>query len=383
MKILHIITGLPTAGAQIALYRLLTNIDHERFDSRVISLMDRGLIGERIEQLGIPVHCVDMKRGLPGLISLNTFHRLIRTIPAPDLVQGWEYHGNIASSLVGWWLPGKPPVLWNIRHTPYLLRDEKWSTALIIRLGKFLSGSLSRIVYNSEVSRVAHESLGYAQGRGVVLPNGFDLDEFRPSRDARDSLRAELGIAPDAFLIGTVARFHPMKDHATFLKAAGLLAQKKPGVQFLLAGEGVDLQNAALRDLLFQNGLTHNAHLLGERKDVSRLLAAMDVLTMSSAWGEGFPNIVGEAMASGVPCVVTDVGDAARIIGETGIAIPSRDPITMVKAWESLLSMSLEVRAQRGAAARHRIEEKYALHGMIKNYENLYVEASKKSCGKE
>ena len=379
MKILHVITGLPTAGAQMALYRLLAKIDGKRFECSVISLMDRGPVGKSIEQLGIPLYSLDMQRRLPDPLALKRFFDLVRSIPAPDIIHGWEYHGNLAASLAGWVLPNNPPVLWNVRHTPYNLRDEKWSTAWIIRLGRHLSKNVDTIVYNAEVARSAHEALGYDRAKGVVLPNGFDLSQFKPLPEERLSLRSELGLAPETLLIGLIARFHPMKDHAAFLSAAGLLAQNHPDIRFILVGEGVDTRNESLQGWIQQNGLAGKVHLLGERQDVPSLLAAIDILSLSSAWGEGFPNIVGEAMASGLPCVVTDVGDAARLVGEAGVIIPPRDSRALAVAWEKLLALSSQERTQFGLKARQRIEEDYTLQAMVKNYENLYLGANKVS----
>ncbi len=372
MRIVHIITGLPTAGAQMALYRLLSNINREKFESVVISLMDRGPVGEMIEQLGIPVYSLDMKRGVPGPMAIQQFLHLIRTMPVPDVLQGWEYHGNIASSIARYLLPGKHFVFWNIRHTPTKLSDEKRLTALIIRFGKLISSHVDSIIYNADISRSVHEGLGYEKSTGVVLYNGFDLIQFAPSEEIGRAVRMELGIAPTDPLVALIARFHPMKDHASFFHAAGLLMKKRPNAQFVLSGENVDVHNEYLGELITENGLSNNVHLLGERLDIPRLLTAIDILTVTSAWGEGFPNIVGEAMACGVPCIVTNIGDSAKIVGETGIVVPPQDPLSIFNALDKLLSMKSEQRCVLGIAARKRVEENYALTKMIKSYEDLY-----------
>jgi glycosyltransferase involved in cell wall biosynthesis len=298
-------------------------------------------------------------------------------MPISDVIQGWEYHGNIASSVARCLLPGRPLVFWNIRHTPYRLSDEKRLTALIIRFGKLISRHVSVIIYNAEISRLAHEGLGYEKSAGVVLYNGFDLSQFVPSREAGRSVRMELGVDLDIPLVALIARFHPMKDHTTFFHAAGLLLHKHPNVQFVLSGENVDIRNVYLHDLIIKNGLDHNVRLLGARLDISRLLTAIDILTLTSAWGEGFPNIVGEAMACGVPCVVTNVGDSAKIVGETGIVVPPKDPLAMSNALDKLLSMTSEQRCELGFAARRRVKENYTLTKMIKTYEDLYLEIGK------
>lgn len=372
MKILHVITGLPMAGAQMALYRLLTDIDRERFDCCVISLMDRGPVGKMIEDLGVPVHSLNMERGIPTPGVGRRFIRLVRSVPAPDVIQGWEYHGNMASSAARCLLRGRPAVVWNVRHTPIQLSDEKRLTAWIIRAGKWISNYVDGIIYNAEASRSVHERLGYKRSVGLVLDNGFDLGQTLSSSETRHTIRMEIGLAPDVPVIALIARFHPMKDHATFLSAAGLLLKKHPDVQFVLSGEKVDADNVYLCDLIAKSGLEQRVHLLGERQDVSRLLTAIDILALTSAWGEGFPNIVGEAMACGVPCVVTGIGDSARVVGMTGFVVRPKDPGALVDAWDRILSLPVDERRALGVKARCRIEENYSLGRMVQAYESLY-----------
>jgi glycosyltransferase involved in cell wall biosynthesis len=208
----------------------------------------------------------------------------------------------------------------------------------------------------------------------VVIPNGFDLSELRPDPAARQDVRRELEVGERAPLVGMAARFHPQKDHASFLEAAKILHGRLPDVRFLLCGDGVTCENRALSDRVRQAGLADHAHLLGVRGDVPRLLAALDVAVLSSV-GEAFPLVLGEAMACGVPCVATDVGDAARIIGETGEVVPPRDPAALAAALERVLNLEPERRRELGMAARQRIEENYSIERIAKRYEDLYSEA--------
>ncbi len=353
------------------LYKLLSGMDRERFSPSVISLQDKGTIGSLIEQLGVPVHALEMRRGIPTPRVVLSLFYLLRRLD-PHVIQGWMYHGNLAASLGA--LACRRPICWNIRQSLYSLTYEKRATALVIRIGALLSGMTSCIVYNAHESLRHHEGVGY-HGRSVVIPNGFDTERFRP--DADPSVRAELGIPAGSPLIGLVARYHPMKDHENFLRAAALLYNQNPHVHFLLAGKGVDGDNTDLSAMIRNLNLCGHVHLLGERTDVPRITAALDMATLSS-YAEAFPNVVGEAMVSGVPCVVTDVGDSAWIVGGTGRVVPPRDSGALADAWLDLIEMGNEGRRELGRRARQRICENFSLDEVVRQYENLYEQLAAK-----
>jgi len=190
----------------------------------------------------------------------------------------------------------------------------------------------------------------------------------------RSSVRAELGLDVGTPLIGLVARYHPMKDHANFLTATSLLAKQDPTAHFLLVGPNVDASNQELSAKIATLGLQERVHLLGERRDIPRINAALDIASTTSCWGEGFPNVIGEAMACGVPCVVTDVGDSALIVGETGRVVPPRDPRALAAAWRDMLQMDRETRGGLGERARARIVTHFSLNEIARRHEKLYTE---------
>ncbi|MGA9774277.1 MAG: glycosyltransferase [Blastocatellia bacterium] len=372
MKIAHIITSLEKHGAQMMLYKVLSSMDRTRFDSIVISLADGGALKDKFAALGVVVYSAGMKKGVPTPGSVYRFARLMKQIK-PDLVQGWMYHGNLAAQLAVALLRGRIPAVWNIRGSSFNLKDEKPATAAIIWLGGKLSGLPKAIINNSLVSAVRHEErLGYRLDKREIIPNGFDTDRFIPSAEARLSLRGELGLSDDAILIGMLARFHPMKDHANFLQSAALLLKDHPQTHFVLSGEGVDRSNEELRDLMERLSIAGRVHLLGERSDVSRIAAALDIAVLSSAYGEGFPNVVGEAMACGVPCVVTDVGDSAFVVGETGRAVSPRNASVLARAMRELIEMGAQSRHELGRAARQRVMENFSIEAIARKYESLY-----------
>jgi glycosyltransferase involved in cell wall biosynthesis len=208
----------------------------------------------------------------------------------------------------------------------------------------------------------------------IVIPNGFDLSAFMPNPAARASVCQELAIAPETLLIGLVGRFDAQKDHQTFIQAAARLLQQCPEVRFLICGDEITWENSTLADWIDAAGIRHHCHLLGRREDIPRLTAAFDIAVSSSSHGEGFSNVIGEAMACGVPCVVTDVGDAALIVGDTGRVVPPRNPETLASNWHALIALGAEGRERLGRAARDRIAANFNLPVIVAKYEKLYEE---------
>jgi glycosyltransferase involved in cell wall biosynthesis len=371
MKILHIISGLPIGGAEMMLYKLLSVIDRDIFEPVVISLTDYGSLGNNIKNLNIPVYKMEMNAGFPNPFKVWCFIKLIRKIN-PKLVQGWMYHGNLAALLAKWVLPNYVPLLWNIRHTPDDLKKEKRTTARIIRLGARLSSHPDRIIYNSKVSEQKHELLGYDNKNKSIIPNGFNCEQFKPFDNAKSKLRHSLGLKKDTLLIGLVARYHIMKDHVGFLHSAGKLNKTYPEIHFVLVGQGVDKNNHLLIKFIEDLKIRKNIHLLGKRMDMDEITAGLDIACSSSSWGESFSNAIGEAMACGIPCIVTDVGDSAWIVGETGIVVKPGDRKAFTDAMRTLIKMRPEERLGLGKLARNRIINHFSLDLVVKQYEDMY-----------
>lgn len=370
MRVMHVITGLSTGGAETMLLKLLSAASGS-MEHVVVSLGEEGTIGPRIAALGVPVHCLGLRRNAPNPFRALSILPLARRI-GPQLIQGWMYHGNLMASMAALALRHKPPVLWNIRQTVYDLRRERWPTAKFIRLGARLSSRPAAIIYNSQTSATQHESLGYGAEKRVIIPNGFDCQLLRPDEAARKAVRTELGIADDTVLVGLVARYHPMKDHVGFLQAAAMIARSYPQTRFVLAGAGVSSTQPELVKAIQQNELW-DCVMLGERSDIPRLNNAFDIGCSASAWGEGFSNSIGEAMACGVPCAVTDVGDSAYIVADTGLLAPPHAPEVLAKAIAGLIEIGRSGRRQLGTKARQRIETEFSLPAIVRRYEDLYL----------
>lgn len=370
MRIAHVITGLDAGGAETMLHKLLAGIDRSRFENSVFSLAGMGLLGPRIQALGVPVtaFCLD-----PALPNPFRVFGLIRDLGRlrPDIVHCWMYHGNLLGGIAAR-LAGVKRVIWSIRQTNVDRESIKLRTIAVVKAGAWLSRIVpDAILGNAETSRQGHVALGYDAGRYTLIPNGFDLGRFRPDQEARASLRAELGLAPETPLIGLVARFDVQKDHATYLRAAGLLRRARPEVRHVLVGGGVTAEQPEIARLLAETNTRDVVRLLGHRDDVPRITAALDLATSSSI-GEGFANAIGEAMASGVPAVVTDVGDSAAVLAGHGRVVRPRDPGAMAEAWAGLLALAHEGRRAIGEAARAHVARHYSLEAIVKSYEDFY-----------
>jgi len=330
-----------------------------------------GPIGEKIQELGIPVYEMRMRRGIPNPLSLVDLAVRLRKI-SPQVIQTWGYHADLMGGLAAK-MAGGVPVVWGIHHTTFDPKGTKRMTVLTAKMSARLSKWLPKhIICCSETSRLVHTQLGYATDRMSVIPNGFDLSVFHPDADARQSVRNELGISGDTPLIGLFARFDPQKDHQNFIQAGGLLLSKFPECHFLLCGFEITWENPALVSWINAAGIQHRCHLLGPRDDIPRLTAALDIASTASSFGEAFPLVVGEAMASGVPSVVTDIGDSALIVGDTGVVVPPKNAQALADGWMKLLRLSPEERKNLGVAARQRISDLYNLEMIVSQYEQVY-----------
>lgn len=367
ISILHLITDLEVGGAEIMLAKLLRRMDPSRYRNIVISLTDRGRLAERIEAVGVPVYTLDMKRAHIDLIALPRLVRLVKKI-RPSILQTWLYHADLLGTAAAI-LTRCPSLVWNVRCSDMDLTHYAWTTRVTLNLLALISRLPQAIIVNSRVGQRFHEQIGYRTRQWQMIPNGFDLDEFRPDSAAYIELRDALHLPHDTILIGMVARVDPMKDHATFLDAARQLAGRRD-VAFVLVGKGVDGLASQVNAL----GLTGRVHLLGVRSDVATIMPALDIFSLTSAFGEGFPNVVGEAMACGVPCVVTDVGDAAFLVGNGGRAVPPGDPNQLAHHWSELIGMGREKRLELGAISRERVRTGFNLRSVVSQYERCYEE---------
>lgn len=367
LRVMHLITGLGTGGAESMLAKLVERMDPEGFDSHVVSLLVPGPNAERIQAASVPVDHLGMRRGIPTPWAFGKLCRLLRA-KKPHVLQTWLYHADLMGSAAAA-VCGPRRVFWNIRCSNMDLGNYRFTTTMTLRINAKLSSFPEAVVSNSQTALDFHRSLGYAPRREVVIPNGFDTEVFAPDTAARTALRQSLGIAESAVVVGMIARFDPQKDHANLISAFGRMQRADV---LLLCGDDMVEANAELVTLLDAAGVKEKVRLLGRRGDVPAVMNGLDVCVLSSAYGEGFPNVLGEAMACGVPCVTTDVGDAAHVVGETGKVVPPRDPEKLAAAVDELLSLPPEERIVLGRAARRRVEDLFSLDAVVQRYEALY-----------
>lgn len=356
------------------LHKLLQHLDRSRFDARVISLTGMGELGPRIEALGIPVVALGMRPGVPNPMALLRLARQLRQW-RPDVVHTWMYHADLLGGLAAR-LAGCRRVIWGLRHSNLSKGQNKRGTLLVMKACAWLSPWVPALILScSARAKAVHAQAGYRKDKIEVIPNGFDLGRFQPDPSARSSVCAELGLALDAPLAGLIARYDVQKNHAGFVEAAAQVHARLPQAHFVLAGQGVDADNTALWAAIDAHpGLAPHMHLLGRRDDVPRLMAALDVLA-SSSHGEAFPNVLGEAMACGVPCVVTDAGDSAEIVGDTGRVVAEGDMAGLARGIVNLLGLPPQERAALGAKARERVRAHYEIGHVAALYQAVYVSA--------
>jgi len=368
LTVVHLITELNTGGAEQMLYKVITGMDRSRFRSVVVSMTDRGTVGAKIANEGFPVLELGMTLGTPNPKGAWRLYRFLRR-EKPNILQTWLYHADLLGVLIGR-MAAVRRIVWSIRCSDMDLANYRLLTTVTLKICARLSVWADAILVNSEQGRRVHEAMGYNSERMVFIPNGFDTALFQADPGAKARLLSELRLGRETFLIGQVARFDLMKDHPNFLKAASLLKSRR-NVHFVLAGNGIDRSNPELVKHLDPD-LHNRVHFLGPREDIPSLMPAFDIATSSSAYGEGFSNSIGEAMACGVPCVVTDVGDSAVIVGDTGMVVPPRNHEALADAWLGLLEVGDEKRKELGARARKRVLEKYGIDGVVKRFEEFY-----------
>ena len=374
IKVMHIITTLGPAGAENMLYRIAVGMDGTRFENEVVSLTGILDLAEKLNSSGVRVRTLAMKKSVPNPLLVMRLAQWIRE-SKPDVIHTWMYHANLIGSLAAC-LAGNVPVVWAIHHNAFDPRVDKRRTMLVNRACAVLSRKFAaRIIFCSEASLRTHRQLNYAAEKLQVIPNGFDLEQVKPDPTARESLRQELGIPADAMLIGFAARFHPHKDHHNFIQAAERLHKLKPDVHFLLFGMGINWENTQLTGWIESAGIRGRCHLLDLRQDISRLFSAVDIATTASL-SEAFPIVVGEAMACGTPCVVTDVGDSALIVENTGSVVPPEDSHALAEAWRALIDAGPAVRRRLGMAARDRVQRHFALPAIVESYQKIYAQVT-------
>jgi glycosyltransferase involved in cell wall biosynthesis len=371
VKILHVIVGLNAGGAEHVLRRLIkSHRGSPEFQHGVVSLTDLGELGGPLIAEGIDVQVMGM-RGMTSVPSIMFKLRKLIRQRQPDLVQTWMYHADVIGGVAAR-AAGNRKVIWGIRSAD-MIKGTAYSTHVIRRVCALLSRVVPAIIVcAAEASRTTHAAIGYDQSKMVVIPNGFELPDTGVLAEQRRAFRAEHGWSDDEFVVGCVGRFNYYKDHANFVNAAGLLVKLYPSTRFLMVGKGLDFSNAELRNLIASTGLPDKFTLLGFRDDVLKCLTALDAFCLSSR-SEGFPNVLGEAMSVGIPCIATDVGDVRTLLSHTGIVVPKEDASALCAGLAQVIELPQTARTAMGQRGRDRIIAEFSAGKATQRFEAIYM----------
>lgn len=369
VHVVHLIPTLDIGGAETALSRIVGATD-ERLRHSVILLRSGGTLRQVVEAAGAQVHELQMSRGPASFLQVPKLLRLVRSLH-PDVIQGWMAHANVMAWFARTFGSPSSALAWNLRMTVRDIVGERFETRLLTRLAGALSRSVDVVVSNSSRALTEHVEIGYAPRSTELIPNGFDINRFKPNPQARVLMRARLGLAQGDVAFGLVGRFHPAKGHRDFLAAAAQVARRFPQARFVLIGR-MPAGDPLLEGWIAEAGGAGRVVVVGETPDVHAYLAALDVACAPSLY-EGFPNAVGEAMSAGVACVATAVSDVPHILGDGGLVVPVSDVAALANAMSEMIEIGEAGRSEYAARGRARVERCYTIESAARQYEDLYL----------
>lgn len=370
MKIVHIITGLNNGGAEGVLYRLVTNDKNN--EHVVISMMDAGKYGPLLIDQGFSVYCLNMESGKLSPKSILKLRKYLKD-SNPDVVQTWMYHADLVGGLVARSL-GIKKIFWNLRHSNFDSNHTKSSTIKIAKINAKLSKIIpSKIICCAKGAVKAHSDLGYDKDKIVVIGNGYDLNTFKIDTNVREVTRNELNIGKKPVL-GMVGRYDPQKNHKGLIEALSIVKKKGYDFDLILVGRDLNKDNKVLLKQIREYDLDEEVHLLDQRNDIPSIMNALDIHVLSSSYGEGFPNVIAEAMACGTPCIATDIGDSRLIVNKFGsIVEPSNVNKLSSAIMKNLNLMSDEIAWKNLVLSSHRhITENFSIQNMVENYNKAW-----------
>lgn len=359
ISLFFLIRSLGHGGAERQLTELVKRLDVARFQITVATFYDGGALRPEIEGLpGVRVLSLAKKSRWDVLGFLWRLTLAIREA-RPQIIHGYLGIANELALIAGRAFGAR--VVWGMRMSQMDYSQADWASVASFKLGAWLSRYTDLMIANSHVGREHYAKDGYDPGRMVVVSNGINTSRFQPDPAASARMRREWRLGPEDQVIGLVGRINPQKDHQTFLHAAAILSTRRARVRFVCVGDGPCQYRKNLERLARELELNGTVHWAGPASDMNAVYNALDVVALPSAYGEGFANVVGEAMACGVPVVATDVGDAALIVGNPAQVVPPRQPEALARAWERILDLSPEEREALGRAQRERILNEFSL----------------------
>lgn len=375
MKVFFLIRSVERGGAERQVVELTRGLVRAGVEVCVCTFYDGGALRGELEAIpGLAVLSLGKRGRWDIRRSLLRLHREVQA-RKPDVVHGYMAFANELALLAG--RASRAAVVWGLRASNVSPTLHDGLGRAEISVATKLSGLPDAIIVNSEAGRAHHRRLGFCDKRMFVVPNGIDCDRFRPDFEARFRLRREWGVSEHEKLIGIVARISPVKDHKTFLKAAARVANEYPHARFACVGHGSTQDVADVRALAASLPLGDRLIWTGGRDDMSAVYNALDVLALSSV-SEGFPNVVAEAMATEKVCVVTNVGDAARIVSEFGTVVPISNPEALAKGLTAMLALPASELSELGTRGRHHIEQQFSISALIRTTKILLEHAARR-----
>lgn len=371
MKIVHIITKIGRGGAPIMLYKLLERLSNNTDNHIVVGLRKENKLKKEFSSLGIRTETLGLKKNILFIKDILSLKRLLKQIN-PDIIHSWMYHSNIIARLIA---PGNSNIIWSTHHSLDDFKNEKWTTRLAISIGPYLEKSISEHIYCSRTSKVQHQKIGYSDCKSKVIPNGFDVNFFRPNNALRKTFRNQYNIPHDSIVFGQAARYHPLKNQEWLIGNFAKVHEKYPNTYLVLAGNKVTNDNSSLVDLIKRLDISTKVLLIGECTNMPAFLNAIDCYC-SSSLSEAFPLVLGEAMACGIPCISTDVGDSSYIIGNCGWAVDARDDRGYINAMTEMTCLTQDQYIEIGYEARERIKNKFSLKSVAEHYYESYLKCN-------
>lgn len=370
LSVVHVIVDLERGGAERMLERLVLDpTAHDLMEQQVVSLGSVGPIGLELRERGIAVHTMEMCGALDVPMALYRLRRLLQQL-RPNVVQTWMYHADLLGGVAAWSL--RIPVVWGVRTTSLGPGNAKAT-----RVVRWTCAALSRrvpdaVIFVAQAARRSHEAMGYVSRTMRVVPNGFEIPAREHAAQLRDAWRLEHGLTTSDVVIGWVGRFNPDKDVHAFVKAAATVTATDGAARIAMVGRGLEHGNEELLRWIETAQPREPFLLLGETSDATACFCGFDIFALSSR-NEAFPNVVAEAMATGLPCVVTDVGDVRFLVDDAARVVDAGDVTAMAHELLSLVS-DLELRESLGQRALHRVSEQFSMAACVRKFHKVYQE---------
>jgi glycosyltransferase involved in cell wall biosynthesis len=373
-KILHIINSLNQGGAEKALTNLI-NFD-DKNNHIVVSLLKKGFFSKQLENKKIKIYYLNMSK---KNILINFFHIfrliLITLRENPKIIQTWLYHSDFIGSILSIIL-FKRNVFWTIVNFNLERKYNKFFTNIILKINRFLSFYIpKKIICCSEASIRNHINFGFSEKKFVFIPLGFDINLYKPIKniDIKKTIDSNFLIKKTDFIIGCVARWHEQKNHSFLLNSFKTINKSSKNIKLILVGTEMDISNKKLMNLIRINNVLDYTLLLGPRDNIHELMNIFDLNVLVS-YSEAFPNVLGEAMSSGTPCLSSNVGDAKDILGDYGkiIDIDSNENfITAIDYFIKMKENNNEWNKLKDNCRSHIIKN-YGIEGIVMKYHKVW-----------